>query len=114
MSQKELARYIADLLSPLGPITTRAMFGGIGLYNTGLIFGFVIRDALYFKVDSKTQGDYESQDTQPFTYEFKNKTGQMSYWLVPPDIIEDQDQLIQWADAAYHASIRSKTKPKKR
>jgi DNA transformation protein len=114
MTQQEYANFIVDTLTDFGSVTTRAMFGGIALYKDGLIFGIVVRDTLYFKVDSLTRPEYEAHGSTPFTYQFKEKTGTMSYWEVPLGIIDDSEQLAQLAETAYLASARSKTTPKKR
>ncbi len=114
MSQQEYANYIVDTLTDFGTVTTRAMFGGIALYKDGLIFAIVVRDTLYFKVDSSTRPEYEALGSSPFTYQMKEKTGTMSYWEVPLEIIDDSEQLVQWAETAYLASARSIKKPKKR
>ncbi|NBV83343.1 hypothetical protein EBR57_04390 [bacterium] len=49
-----------------------------------------------------------------FTHHLKDKIGTMSYWNVPTDVIEDPDQLTEWAQKAYAVSIQSKLTPKKR
>jgi len=114
MNPREYTAFIIDTLNDFGPLTTRAMFGGIGLYKDALIFGFVVGETLYFKVDNSNRSDYEAYDSSPFTYHLKDKIGTMSYWNVPTDVIEDPDQLTEWAQKAYAVSIQSKLTPKKR
>lgn len=47
---QEYLDYVLDLLSIVGPVTARRMFGGAGLYLKGLFFALVADDALYFTV----------------------------------------------------------------
>ena len=35
-------------------------------------------------------------DSEPFSYERNGKIIKMSYWKVPPEILEDQELLEQW------------------
>ena len=49
----------------LGNITSRAMFGGLGLYWRDVIFGIVFRDRLYLKVDDQSRPEYERRGMGP-------------------------------------------------
>ena len=104
----EYLNYILDLLTPLGDVTARSMFGGYGIYNNKVIFAIIGDDTLYFKVTDENIGDYEDVGSSPFTYTKKGKDMQMSYWIVPEDVLEDQDMLLDWAEKAYIASCNIK------
>jgi DNA transformation protein len=70
---------------------------------------------LYFKVDEKTEIDYKTRGSRPFTYTMPGgKTYKMSYWLLPEEIMENRDELPEWVDAAVAASKRAKKLKKKR
>ncbi len=92
------------------------MFGGFGVYRSGQIFAIVVEDMLYFKVDDTNRPDYEIAGSEPFTYEAKGgKRQSMAYWLVPPDILDDPEQLAQWAEKAYQVGLyATKNKLKKK
>ena len=47
----EYLTYLHDLFADFCPVTTRAMFGGHGVYRDGVIIGIVIDDTLYLKVN---------------------------------------------------------------
>ena len=51
--------YLHDLFSGFAPVTTRAMFGGHGVYRDGTILAIVIDDALYLKVDDISRPAFE-------------------------------------------------------
>ncbi len=112
---REFVRYVLDQLSPLGPVTSRAMFGGAGVYLNGTIFGLIAYDTLYLKVDESNRGDYEDAGMEPFR-PFEDKASQMSYYEVPVDVLEDRDDLSDWARKALAAAKKgaSRKKPGKK
>jgi DNA transformation protein len=62
----ELRDYILDLLNGLGGVTARSMFGGIGLYRDGVMFGLTTRnDVLYFRTGDGNRGQYEAAGMVP-------------------------------------------------
>ena len=105
--------YILDLLSPLGSITSKAMFGGYGIYKDSIIVAIIANDELYFKVDSTNQPQYEKLGSTPFTYVANSKRTTMSYWKVPIEIMEDESQLSAWLEQSYDISLKNKKKSRK-
>lgn len=95
MAQNDFHEFVVhDALVNIDGITSRAMFGGYGLYKDGIIFGIIVDDELYFKVDDTNRKEYESFGSSPFTYEGKNrKKITMSYWKIPEEIIEDRERV---------------------
>lgn len=109
MNNNHYIDFVLDILSPLGNIKTRKMFGSYGIYKDDIFFALVVEDILYFKVDDSNRQTYESYGSKPFTYEGKNKkTVAMGYWQVPADILEDHSQLTQWVNQAVLAARRAK------
>ena len=103
--------YLRELFADFGPVSARAMFGGHGLYHDGLIFGIVIDDAVYLKVDEHSRPDFEAAGCAPFIYEMKGKPLPMSYWSVPAEAMDSPQAMLPWARRAYAAALR---KPLKR
>ncbi|MHB8846567.1 MAG: TfoX/Sxy family protein [Nitrospirota bacterium] len=95
--------YIQDLLSVIGLVQAKRMFGGAGLYHQGLFFGLVADDVLYFKVDDSNKTDYEAAGSGPFR---PFGTYAMSYYEVPADVLEDPDELASWARKAVEVAGR--------
>jgi DNA transformation protein len=113
MSSKQFLEYILDLLTTLGEFKSRAMFGGYGIYNHGLIIAIIIDDELYFKGDKETQNYYTSFGSEQFTYDGKNAQKIcMPYWKAPPDVLEQPEFLAKWVDVAYQVSFKSKKNKK--
>jgi DNA transformation protein len=105
--------YLHDLFSAFAPVTTRAMFGGHGVYRDGVIIAIVIDEAIYLKVDDATRAAFEAVGSQPFMYEAKGKSVPMSYWSVPEDALDSPQEFRPWAQRAWEAALR-KPKPKPR
>lgn len=105
--------YVLDqlgLLDQLSFIKVKKMFGGAGLYYEGLIFGLLADDVLYFKVDDSNRGDYEEAGTAAFQ-PFAHKPLVMPYYEVPAEIMENREQLADWA---WKALAVSKNNPPKK
>lgn len=113
----EFLEFLKDQLSPFGPVSARRMFGGAGLFRDNLMFGLIAEDTLYFKIDERNRPDYEAAGMAPFTYEGKGKKMQMSYYEIPPDVLEDPADLSAWARKAFEAALagaKSKNRAKKK
>jgi len=95
MSNTDFLDYVIDLLSPLYPVKARKLFGGYGLYIDNKIFAIIEDHELYLKYNNKISEYFTKLDLEYFSYERKGKTIKMSYWKVPPEILEDQESLSQ-------------------
>lgn len=99
MSNSGYVDYILDILSPLGNIKARKMFGGYGIYKDGVFFALIIEDVLYFKVGDANRPIYEASHSKPFSYiRPDGKSVAMSYWEVPDDVLENHHKLAQWVE----------------
>ena len=110
---KDLVR---DLLAAFGPVTIRNMFGGAGIYADGVMFAILADDVLYLKADAISQGAFRGEGMEPFTYlkEGKGRVA-MSYFEVPPRLLEEPDELVAWARHAHRiASAGKERRPRKR
>lgn len=106
--------YIAhDLLSELGEVTTRRMFGGHGFYAQGKIFGIEAEGKIYFKTTETNRADYQRAGTTAFHYSTKDKEAvSLSYWEVPEEVLENREKAVQWARKAVQASLEKPVKKK--
>ncbi len=110
--RNEFVDYLLELVAPAGGITSRAMFGGHGIYRDGLIFGIVIDDVFYLKVDDVNRGEFEARGLEPFLFESKNKAKKvaMSYYQCPEDAMESPAMMREWAHGAVAAALRAAAK----
>ena len=94
---KEYLGYVLEQLGGLTRVTSRRMFGGVGLYSDGLFFGLIDNDTLFFKVNDSNRADYLARNMAQFR-PFPDKPDlSMSYFSVPADALEDRDELAAWA-----------------
>lgn len=99
--------FVLEQLSSFGPIHHKKMFGGVGFYKDGLMFGGLMNGILHFKVDDHSRQTFIDRGMEPFSHGKTQKT-LPTYYQVPVEIIEDRDELASWAEIAYSAALRSK------
>lgn len=92
----EFLSYVLDLFNEWGNVSIRKMFGGAGLYRDGRIFGLIADDIVYLKVDDSNREMFIQAGSSPFK-PYPDKDTVMSYYEVPPDILEDPEDLVEWA-----------------
>lgn len=105
--------HLKDLLSGLGQVSTRRMFGGAALYCDGYVFAFLISDAVYLKTDEPGRRAFTDEGMGPFT--FKSKSGKSksgktiaahAYYRAPERLLDDPDEMHAWAARAVAVSRR--------
>src|SRR5262245_15820644 len=100
--------FVLEQLAPAGRVTSRAMFGGVGLYLDGLFFALIDDDTLFFKTDEATRSRYESAGSRPFCPYPDQPDQSMGYWTVPAEVLEDSDELAAWAREAMGVALARK------
>jgi DNA transformation protein len=107
--------YIVDQLAAVPALSTRRMFGGVGLYSGEWFFALIDDDALFYKLDDANRDDYVSRGMKAFM-PIPDKAS-MGYFQVPEDVIEEAEELTRWArrsvEVAQRAGLRKQTKKKK-
>ena len=101
--------FVVEQLAPLGPISSRSMFGGYCLYCNGVVFALVARDTLYLKADGQTRPDFEAAGLPPFR-PFPDRPEVMQYYQAPAEFFEDGDALLRWGRAAVAAGRRAQAR----
>ena len=92
--------FILDQLQELDGVEARRMFGGYGLYQDETFFAIVHKGRLYFNIDEATVGEYRKHRMKPFRPNAKQTL--KSYYQVPVEIVENAEQLAQWAKRTIH------------
>lgn len=111
--------FICDLLSDLGVISARSMFGGVGLYCDGVMFALIADDVLYIKVDETLKVDLAELDCGPFMVDFgkddKGPRPMNGYWSMPQSAMDDPVEACLWGQRALDfARLKQRQKkPKK-
>jgi DNA transformation protein len=111
--------FIHELFAQFGPVTVRRMFSGAGIFRDGLMFGLVIRDVIYLKVDETNAAEFEREGSTPFTYTRGRTSGRprqhaLPYWRLPERLYDEPDELAVWARRAFAVAERKKFAGRKR
>jgi DNA transformation protein and related proteins len=101
------AESIRDLFGTLGPIRTRRMFGGQGIYCDGRMFALEAGGEIFLKVDARTVEAFRQAGSRPFTYDKQGKTATMNYWRLPDAGLDDPDEAARWGRLACEAAARA-------
>ncbi|HEY6644620.1 TfoX/Sxy family protein [Povalibacter sp.] len=88
--------YVVDQFANFMQVTSRRMFGGVGLYASGLFFALIADDTLYLKVDDSNRADFVARRCEPFRPFANDPTYSMSYYQLPEDVLEDAEELRVW------------------
>jgi 2-amino-4-hydroxy-6-hydroxymethyldihydropteridine diphosphokinase len=104
-TSSEYLDYIVDLMTIHYPITTRKMFGGIGIFCDHGMFALITsEDVLHFKVDDANHAEYEAAEMPQFM--------KMPYFQVPSEVLDSQEQFGEWLTKSIAVSKRSPKKKK--
>ena len=105
---REFAEYCAEQLSAAGRVTQKRMFGGVGFYLDD-VFCALIGDSgrLFLKTDDSNRADFEALGCEPFK-PFEDRDVVMSYYEVPEHVLDDADELREWALGARRAGLAAK------
>jgi DNA transformation protein and related proteins len=96
--------HIRDLLTPIGALTDGKFFGGHAFKYRQVQFAMIMGSTLYFRVNNETRQRYEAERSKPFSYSTKNGVVQVrKYFSVPDELLENKEQLIEWAKQAIEA-----------
>ena len=91
--------YVVDKLAGVGPVKTRRMFSGVGIYRDETIFAIIANNAVYFKTDSAGRGDFEALGMEPFQADAED-TREQCYYRLPDTVLEDPKTLAAWVNRA--------------
>jgi DNA transformation protein len=99
------ADFVLDQLQDLTDVECRAMFGGHGLYQDEIFFAILYKSTLYFKTDEQSAALYRRLGMKAFRPNAKQTL--KSYYEVPGEVLEDRDELAEWARAAIRVARES-------
>lgn len=103
----EFIEYIIGQLASWADVSARRMFGGAGLYCDGTMFGLIADDVAYLKVDDSNRDDFLQAGSSPFQ-PYPDKKETMSYFEIPADVLENPDQLAEWAELSLAIARKKK------
>lgn len=89
----EVGELLVDELAPLGEVTSKKMFGGVGVFGDDIMF--VIIDStgrVFLRANDDTSSRFEDAGGE--------KHGRMPYYSVPDAVLADENRLQEWASEA--------------
>ncbi len=101
---------VRRLLAPLEavrPITSRKMFGGVGVYCEGVFFAVVDDDRLYLKTDAELDPRFDAVGAAQWVVEGPSG-GPMPYRELPGGL--GPEEVAEWVDLAVAVAVRKKRK----
>ena len=107
--------FIRELFAPFRPVAPKRMFGGIGLYADGLMFGLVFDGVIYLRADDASIPSFQREGSTPFVYPLaKHHIGRPSrhFWRLPERLYDDPDELAVWAARALVVAEHRKAAPR--
>jgi DNA transformation protein len=104
--------FVLEQLEGLSGVSSRAMFGGHGLYLEGAFFAILWKGRLYFRTDDDSRAEYVRRGMGPFRPSPRQTLG--SYYEVPPELIEDRRLLAAWARRAAACPPAGRKRPRSR
>ena len=112
MPRDSMQELLEQRLQSLPEIHVRRMFGGAGIYSEDTMFGILYQGCIYFKTDPDTRAAYIGYGMQAFRV--RSGTILTSYYGVPPDILEDEEAFLDWAQRAIAVAQATPAKSKPR
>lgn len=93
---------VKDLM-PLGDVSSRKMFGGYGIFESGAMFALVNSQGdLFLKVDDSNRSRFDDVGSE--------QHGRMPYFQVPSEVMEDSDVFLEWAKVSLQIARAAKKK----
>jgi DNA transformation protein and related proteins len=106
--KSSLAGYVSEQLAGLGKVSSKAIFGGIGVFVDERLLGIVIDDKVFLHTDRSNLDDYLSRGMlqfKPYPNAFDHLT--TDHHQVPQEVVDDAEQLKEWGRRALIAAVES-------
>ncbi len=99
------SEWLEKSLSDTGIISRRKMFGGYGVFESGVMFALITSEGtVHFKVNDSNLERFEKAGSQ--------KHGRMPYYSVPDEVLQNQNSLCDWASLSIKIAHDTQTKKK--
>jgi DNA transformation protein and related proteins len=102
--------FVVEQLQGCGAITTKRMFGGVGIYSGDMFFALIAGDMLYLKVDDSNRKDFVRAGCEPFR-PYGDERETMGYYNVPVSVLEDADELASWGRKSIAVAMARTKRP---
>ncbi|MFT3730209.1 MAG: TfoX/Sxy family protein [Hyphomicrobium sp.] len=101
----DLLEILKEALDRAGSVSGRRMFGGVGVYFNGTFFAIIDDGAVYLKISDEMQAQFEAEGSRAFSYMTKKGAAELrTYWRLPERLLDEPDELYEWARASIAAA----------
>lgn len=100
----DLVTTVLDLLSGIGELRQRKMFGGTYIYCDDMFIATVHDDTLYFKANEKTAHEFIERGLRPFSYPRQGGVATLQYYEAPAEVFGSRAAMKRWASKALTAA----------
>jgi DNA transformation protein and related proteins len=101
---------VLDQLAGLDGVSSRRMFGGVGLYCDEFFFGLISDDVLYLRVDDSNRTHFSTRGMAPFRpYADRPERPEVStgYYETPAEVLENAGELVTWARWSVEVAMKA-------
>ena len=105
--RSDFVDHVIETMRMFGPVESRRMFGGWGLYHQNLFFALIAGDTMYLKSDEENRAEFDARGLEPFAFEKKGERIETHYRAVPEEALEDPVEMARWARLGYAAALRA-------
>lgn len=93
-TRDEAAAALVEDLQSLGTLRSKAMFGGVGIFDDDMMFAMVDREgATLLRGADGEVDDWVAAGAE--------KHGRMPYWTIPDAVRADPDETLAWGRRAH-------------
>lgn len=105
----DFVAWCRELLSPLGIVRAKRMFGGHGLYADEVFVAIISGDDLFLKADETSRPAFEAAGCRPFEYQSAGgRQVALGYWSAPAEAMDSPEQMLPWARHALASALRAR------
>lgn len=104
--------WLEETLAALPELSLRRMFGGAGIYSEETIFGILHQQRVYLKTNETTRAAFVKRGCDALRA--RSGTVLTSYYEVPPEVQDDEAELVRWSRQALEIAREAAETPRKR
>jgi DNA transformation protein and related proteins len=99
-----LLNTVLELLSGMGVLRQRKMFGGVYVYCDDLFIATIHDETLYFKANASTAAEFVARGLPMFSYPKDGGIATLQYYQAPPEVFTAKTAMRYWAAKALLAA----------
>ena len=98
--------WVREHFAGLGRLEIRRMFGGAGVYASGVMFALLDDGVVFLKADETLASAFLEAGSRPFTFPRGDTVMTLGYWTLPETALDDPDEAVAWARRSLDVALR--------